>query len=494
MTESDRLRAPARAGRPSGACRFLIVEDNDTLRRGIARALADSFGAVDEAANGDDAVAKLRDPSAPPIDVVVTDLRLPGAGGLEVLEAARARDERTAVILMTAYGTIDAAVEAMRRGAFDFVQKPFDLEQLEVRVGKALEHGRLVREVKELRAERAQRFAPENVVGTSPALRAAVDLAGRVADSRSTVLITGETGTGKEVIAGLIHGLSSRAEGPFVKMNCAALPETLLESELFGHEKGAFTGADRTRIGRFEQSNGGTLFLDEIGDMAPATQAKLLRVLQDKEFTRVGGTRPLRADVRIVAATHRELEVEIQAGRFRDDLFFRLNVIRIAMPPLRERPDDVEALAVHFAAQFADELGRPERRLSAAAVARLRAHRWPGNVRELRNVIERAVLLADGARIEPADVEVSELPEAAPAEPADRGLSMRDAERALVLSALRRSGFVQKDAAVLLGVSRRKLNYMVQRMGIRHPSWRRNRPDAETEPNDIAVEERPAIG
>jgi DNA-binding NtrC family response regulator len=459
--------------------RFLIVEDNDTLRRGIARALADGYGPVEEAANGDDAVAKLRDPAAPAFDVVVTDLRLPGAGGLEVLEAARARDERTAVILMTAYGTIDAAVEAMRRGAFDFVQKPFDLEQLEVRVGKALDHGKLVREVKELRAERAQRFAPENVVGTSPALRAAVDLAGRVADSRSTVLITGETGTGKEVIAGLIHGLSARADGPFVKMNCAALPENLLESELFGHEKGAFTGADRMRIGRFEQSNGGTLFLDEIGDMAPATQAKLLRVLQDKEFTRVGATRPMKADVRIVAATHRELEAEIQAGRFRDDLFFRLNVIRIAMPPLRERPDDVEALAVHFAAHFARELGRPERRLSAAAIACLREHRWPGNVRELRNVIERAVLLADGARIEPTDVEVSELPETASAESPDRGLSMRDAERALVLSALRRSGFVQKDAAVLLGVSRRKLNYMVQRMGIRHPTWRRNRPDLD---------------
>jgi transcriptional regulator with GAF, ATPase, and Fis domain len=302
------------------------------------------------------------------------------------------------------------------------------------------------------------------------------------------VLVTGETGTGKEVIAGLIHGLSPRAEGPFVKMNCAALPETLLESELFGHEKGAFTGADRQRMGRFEQAHGGTLFLDEIGDMAPSTQAKLLRVLQDKEFTRVGGTRPLKADVRIIAATHRELEREIAAGRFRDDLFFRLNVIRIPMPALRERPDDVEALAVHFAAQFARELGRPERRLSAAALARLREHRWPGNVRELRNVIERAVLLADGDRIEPADVEVSEAPELpAATDSAERGLSMRDAERALVLSALRRSGFVQKDAAALLGVSRRKLNYMVQRMGIRHPSWRRNRPEAVADaPDEVA--------
>jgi DNA-binding NtrC family response regulator len=466
--------------------RFLVVEDNDTLRRGIARALADDYGSADEVASGDEAIARLRDPAVGAYDVVVTDLRLPGAGGLEVLEAARARDERTAVLLMTAYGTIESAVEAMRRGAFDFVQKPFDLEQLEVRVAKALEHGRLVREVTHLRAERAARFAPENVIGTSEALRTAVDLATRVADTRSTVLVTGETGTGKEVIASLIHGLSPRADGPFVKMNCAALPDTLLESELFGHEKGAFTGADRTRIGRFEQAHGGTLFLDEIGDMALGTQAKLLRVLQDREFTRLGATRPLRSDVRIVAATHRDLENEMRAGRFRDDLYFRLNVIRVPLAPLRERPEDVEALALHFAAQFARELGRPVRPLSRGAIERLRAHRWPGNVRELRNVIERAVLLAEGARIEVGDVDVNDAPEpiAAPTSGTVRDLTMRDAERSLVLAALRRSGFVQKDAAVLLGVSRRKLNYMVQRMGITHASWRRNRPSEESETGD----------
>ena len=460
--------------------RFLVVEDNDTLRRGIARALADGFGVADEEPAGDTAVVRLRDPAIASYDVIVTDLRLPGAGGLEVLEAARIRDARSAVILMTAYGTIEAAVEAMRRGAFDFVQKPFDLEQLEVRVAKALEHGRLLREVTHLRAERAERFAPENIVGTSAALRGALELARRVAASRSTALITGETGTGKELVAGLIHGLSARADGPFVKMNCAALPETLLESELFGHERGAFTGADRVRIGRFEQANGGTLFLDEIGDMATSTQAKLLRVLQDREFTRLGASRSLRSDVRIVAATNRELEREMRAGRFREDLFYRLNVIRIAIPALRDRPDDIEVLAVHFAQHFAHEMGRPERRLSPAAIARLCAHRWPGNVRELRNVMERAVLLADGERIEVSDVDVCESPEfEGSAEPgADAGFSMRAVERSLVLSALARAGFVQKDAAELLGVSRRKLNYMVQRMGITHPSWRRNRtPD-----------------
>ena len=457
--------------------RFLVVEDNDTLRRGIARALADGFGAVDEEAAGDTAVVRLRDGANAPYDVIVTDLRLPGAGGLEVLEAARARDERSAVILMTAYGTIESAVEAMRRGAFDFLQKPFDLEQLEVRVAKALDHVRLLREVTHLRAERVARYAPANIVGTSPALQNALGLVRKVASSRATALVTGETGTGKELVAGMIHGLSARADGPFIKVNCAALPETLLESELFGHERGAFTGADRIRIGRFEQAHGGTLVLDEVGDMAPSTQAKLLRVLQDREFTRLGGARSLRVDVRIVAATNRDIEREMHAGRFREDLFYRLNVIRIAMPALRERPDDVEALAAHFAQHFAREMGRAERRLSPAAVARLRAHCWPGNVRELRNVIERAVLLADGERIEVSDVDVADAPEpeAHDGVSGSRGLSMRDVERSLVLSALARAGFVQKDAAALLGVSRRKLNYMVQRMGITHPSWRRNR-------------------
>jgi len=471
--------------------RLLVVEDNATLRRGIARALGGEACHVDEEPTGDGALARLRDPAHPPYDAIVTDLRLPGAGGLEVLEAARLRDERCAVILMTAYGTIDTAVEAMKRGAFDFVQKPFDLEQLEVRVAKALEHGRLLREVRDLRAERAARFAPENIVGRSAAFEAALALARRIAPSRSTVLLTGETGTGKELVAGLVHGLSPRADGPFVKVNCAALPETLLESELFGHERGAFTGADRLRIGRFEQANGGTLFLDEIGDMAAATQAKLLRVLQDREFHRLGGTRAIRSDVRIVAATNQDLEREIRDGRFREDLFFRLNVIRIFLPPLRERPEDAEALALHFAESFAHELGRPLRGLSPPALARLRAHGWPGNVRELRNVLERAVLLADGERIEVDDIDLP----AAPA-PADdelrveippRGISLRDLERGAVLAALRRAGFVQKDAAALLGVSRRKLNYMIQRMRITHPSWRRNRtaPAAgDVEPDD----------
>jgi transcriptional regulator with GAF, ATPase, and Fis domain len=323
-------------------------------------------------------------------------------------------------------------------------------------------------------------------VGESAALAAAVELATRVAPTRSTVLLTGETGTGKELLAELIHA-RSRVRGSFVKVNCAALPETLLESELFGHERGAFTGADRTRIGRFEQANGGTLFLDEIADMSPATQAKLLRVLQDQEFHRLGGTRALRTNARIVAATNRDLEAAIREGRFREDLYFRLDVIGIRLPPLRERPEDVAGLARHFLAELARALERPLEGFEAGALERLRAHPWPGNVRELRNVVERAALMADGPRIERVDLAPAARGARPAAELALEGLTLREAERLLVESALRRSGFVQKRAAQLLGVSRRKLNYIVARLGVTHPSWRRHRgrpPDGRPDPAD----------
>jgi DNA-binding NtrC family response regulator len=355
-----------------------------------------------------------------------------------------------------------------------------DLDQLELRVARAVEHRRLLHEVRELRAKEAARDVAEKIVGDSPALRAAMDLARRVAPTRSTVLITGETGTGKELIAGLIHSASSRSGGLLVKVNCAALPETLLESELFGHERGAFTGADRQRTGRFEEASGGTLFLDEVGDTSPATQAKLLRVLQQQEFHRLGGTRILRTDARIVSATNQNLESRIAEGAFREDLFFRLNVIRIHLPPLRERPDDLIALAHHFLQRFASDLDRPLRGFDETALDRIRTHRWPGNVRELRNTLERAVLMAEGPRLRAEDFSLFEAGSAAgsrgwrPELPAD-GVSLSEVERELVLEALRRTGYVQKGAADLLGISRRKLNYMIQRMGITHSAWRRNR-------------------
>jgi transcriptional regulator with GAF, ATPase, and Fis domain len=351
-------------------------------------------------------------------------------------------------------------------------------------VARAVDHRRLLREVSDLRAERAARHAADEVVAESPALRAALELAGRVAPTRSTVLLTGETGTGKEVIASLVHRLSPRASGPLVKVNCAALPETLLESELFGHERGTFTGADRQRIGRFEQASGGTLFLDEVGDLSPATQAKLLRVLQDQEFHRLGGTRVLRTDARIVAATNQDLAEGIREGRFRQDLYFRLNVIRIHLPPLRERPEDLLALAHRFLRESACELDRPVHGFSEGALVRLRQHRWPGNVRELHNVIERALLMSEGPRIQAEDLApcgrgLEEEAEGWSPELPPGGVNLREVERRLVMEALQRSGWVQKDAAALLGVSRRKLNYMIQRMGITHPGWRRNRAAAE---------------
>jgi len=461
--------------------RLLLVEDNAGLRRGIARALVDRFAVLDEAGDADAALERLSDPGVEPYDMVLTDLRMPGAegaGGMAVLRAARARDPHTAVLLMTAYGTVEDAALAMRLGAHDFIQKPFELPELEARVERALGHAKLASELTSLREERDERLASERIVGTSAALRKAVALAERVATSKSTVLVTGETGTGKELIAGLVHSASERSEGPFIKVNCAALPETLLESELFGHERGAFTSADRLRIGRFEQADGGTLFLDEIGDLSLVTQAKLLRVLQDHEFQRLGGSQVLRTDVRIVAATNQELPAAIEAGTFREDLFFRLNVIGIELPPLRERPEDVEALAGHFLEELAAEVGKALIGFAPDAMARLKGHPWPGNIRELRNVIERAVLMSDGPRVEASEIGLVQLLGTnkgwRPALP-QAGLSLAEIERAVVLEALERSGFIQKEAAGFLGISRRKLNYMIGRMGITHDSWRVHR-------------------
>jgi len=470
----------------SESARILVVEDNETLRRGISIALRERWGDVQEVSNGDDAVECISDSKSDAFDVVVTDLRLPGCDGVSVLRAARERDAGTSVLVMTAYGSIDTAVEAMRSGAFDFVQKPLDLDQLELRVARGVDHRRLLYEVTELRAEQAARRASEEIIGDSPALRAALDLAKRVAPTRSTVLITGETGTGKELIAGLIHRASPRVDGPLVKVNCAALPETLLESELFGHERGAFTGADRQRIGRFEEANGGTLFLDEVGDTSRATQAKLLRVLQEQRFHRLGGSKLLRTDARIISATNHDLGARIEAGEFREDLFFRLNVIRIHLPPLRERPEDLVDLAHHFLRELSAEMRHPIRGFTEAALAKIRGHDWPGNVRELHNTLERAALMTDGPRIDAEDLSIlaGRRPEGGRSwrhELPSEGISLRDVERDLVIEALERTGYVQKDAAKLIRVSRRKLNYMIQRMGITHPAWRRNRDSSSAE-------------
>ncbi|HEX5708417.1 MAG TPA: sigma-54 dependent transcriptional regulator, partial [Pyrinomonadaceae bacterium] len=334
----------------------------------------------------------------------LTDLRMPHGTGLDVLRAARAADPDVPVVLMTAYGSIDEAVQAMKDGAHDFLQKPVDSNHLLLLVGRALEQARLRTENILLREEWSRRYGFPRIVGESEAIRRAVSETQRVAATDTTVLLLGESGTGKELFARAVHHLSPRRDKPFVAVNCAAIPETLIESELFGHEKGSFTGATERRPGKFELASGGTVFLDEIGELPLPAQGKLLRVIEEKTVDRIGGRAPVPVDVRIVAATNRELQAEAEAGEFRRDLFFRLNVFPVRVPPLRERGDDVVLLAHHFAAQLGRELRKREAVLSDAAVEALRRHAWPGNVRELENAIERACILADSTTLEPHDL------------------------------------------------------------------------------------------
>src|SRR5881392_1261408 len=332
--------------------RILIADDHDAIRRGLVRGLTEAGHEVEEASNGNQAIERLTDNY---FDVVLSDLKMGGSDGMDVLRTTRAMHPNTAVILMTAFGTVNTAVEAMKSGAFDYVQKPFEIEEMEVKIEKALEVKRLKNQLEYLRDTQNDIYDFDKIVGSSPALQKVLDVVKKVAKSNTTVLIRGETGTGKELIAGAIHHNSLRAGRNFVKVNCAALQENLLESELFGHEKGAFTGADKQRVGRFEQADGGTLFLDEVGDMSANTQAKILRVLQEHEFERLGGTRTLRTDVRVIAATNRNLPQMVANGQFREDLYYRLNVVSIDMPPLRERKEDIAALGLFFTKKFAGE-------------------------------------------------------------------------------------------------------------------------------------------
>jgi DNA-binding NtrC family response regulator len=459
--------------------RILVADDHDSLRRGLVRALTQAGHEVEEAANGTAALEKLHEG---PFDVVLTDLKMGGGDGLDVLRTAKALNPSTAVILMTAFGSINTAVEAMKHGAFDYVQKPFEIEEMEVKIEKAIEHRRLRHEIDYLRHTQQDIYDFDRIVGASGALQNVLAIVRKVAKSNSTVLIRGETGTGKELIAGAIHHNSLRASRNFVKVNCAALQENLLESELFGHEKGAFTGADRQRIGRFEQADGGTLFLDEIGDMSPNTQAKILRVLQEHEFERLGGTRTLRVDVRVIAATNRNLPQMVASGQFREDLFYRLNVVTIDMPPLRERKEDIPALATFFIRRFAGELKKKLDGLEPDALKLLMRYNWPGNIRELENAIERAVLLTEGPRIGVGDLHLGEL-STAPASEANpvvrippTGIPLEEIERQALIEALKMANWVQKDAAELLSISPRVINYKIKTLGIQYPRARRQVP------------------
>src|SRR5687768_1461532 len=354
--------------------RILVADDHDSLRRGIVRALTDANHDVDEAPNGNIAIEKLHEGQ---YDVVLSDLKMGGSDGMDVLRTAKSLHPTTAVILMTAFGTVNTAVEAMKIGAFDYVQKPFEIEEMELKVNKAIEHRRLKHEIEYLRHTQQDIYDFDRIVGASGALGSVLGVVKKVAKSNTTVLVRGETGTGKELIAGAIHHNSSRASRNFVKVNCAALQENLLESELFGHEKGAFTGADKQRIGRFEQADGGSLFLDEVGDMSPNTQAKILRVLQEHEFERLGGTRTIRVDVRLMTATNRNLSTMVAAGHFREDLYYRLNVVSVETPPLRERKEDILPLAMHFIRRFASELKKRLDGLDNDAQKLLVRYNWP---------------------------------------------------------------------------------------------------------------------
>src|SRR6186997_1957710 len=385
--------------------RILVADDHDSLRRGIVRALSDARHDVDEAPNGNVAIEKLHEGQ---YDVVLSDLKMGGSDGMDVLRTAKALHPTSAVILMTAFGSVHTAVEAMKIGAFDYVQKPFEIEEMELKIAKAIEHRRLRHEIEYLRHTQQDIYDFDRIVGASGALQSVLSIVKKVAKSNTTVLIRGETGTGKELIAGAIHHNSLRASRNFVKVNCAALPETLLESELFGHEKGAFTGADRQRIGRFEQADGGSLFLDEVGDMSAAIQAKILRVLQEHEFERLGGTRTQKVDVRLIAATNRDLSQMVASGAFREDLYYRLNVVSVEMPPLRERKEDIIALAMFFVKKFAGELKKKIDGIDPEAQKMLLRYNWPGNIRELENSVERAILMTEGQFITSEDLRLGE--------------------------------------------------------------------------------------
>ncbi len=451
---------------------ILVAEDDRTLRDGLVQSMSRSGYKVQVAQTGKDALERIE---RQVFDLVIAGNRVGGADGLEILRKARSTNAGTMVIVTGENGS--GAVEAMKSGAFDYVQKPLSLEAIEMKVQRAMEHQRLVVRLSSMTEPLADPSDRYGLVGQSAAMREIFKMIDKVAASNATVLIQGETGTGKERVAEAIHRNSPRHDAAFVRMNCASLPDNLLESELFGHEKGAFTGADQMRIGRFEMANDGTLFLDEVGNMSANTQAKVLRAIQNQEFERLGGNRTIKVDVRIVAATNINLEAAIKEGRFREDLFYRLNVVNILVPALRERVEDIVPLAEHFIKRFARELRRRVNGFSAEAVKSLQEYRWPGNVRELENSIERAVLMCEGDTIRPADLTLLDREHSigmTPALAADL-LNLEALEKTALLEALKRSNWIQKEAAKLLGVSSRVMNYKVHKHGITHDRWSKNR-------------------
>jgi len=443
---------------------ILVVEDDRAQRESLQEILQQEGYEVETAPDGETGLQRLQEQG---FDLVLTDMALPGLSGLDILKFLMQRQPHCLCIIITGYATVKNSVDAMRQGAYDYLPKPVDPQELRLVVHRALEHQRLQRENLNLKKQLYKRYGFANIIGTSEQINQLFELIRKVADTDSTVLLLGESGTGKELIARAIHYNSHRRQGPLVPVNCAAIPEELLESELFGHERGAFTHAIRTRIGRFEQASGGTIFLDEVADMSPGLQVKLLRVLQDRSFERIGGVKSIKVDIRVIAATNQDLEGLVGQGKFREDLYYRLNVIPIRIPPLRERVGDIPLLVAHFGQQFSQKKNKPSKRLSPAALESLSRYQWPGNVRELENLMERLIILTEGEV-----VEVEDLPqrfrqtdslgiggESIDFSPDGLNLpqALHELERRLIVKALEQSNWVKSRAAQLLHLNRTTL-------------------------------------
>jgi len=460
--------------------RILVVEDEKAIQLALKGLLGREGYEVDLASRGEEAVERARQQV---YDLILTDLSLGrGLSGMDVLKTAKEIRPETSVVMITAHGSEKIAVEAMKAGADDYVPKPFDNDEIRLVVKRALERHRLERENRLLLEQIQRHYGFEKLIGSGPAMRGVFETIQKVAETDLTVLIRGESGTGKELVAQAIHNKSNRRHKPFVAVNCAAINRELVESELFGHEKGAFTGADGRRVGRFEAADGGTIFLDEIGDMAPETQAKVLRVLQERTLERVGGTRSVDVDVRVVAATHRDLPQEVREGRFREDLYYRLKVVEIELPALRDRTEDVPALCQRFLREVAERLERPVKSLSSEALARLTRHPWPGNVRELRNVLEQAAVLSSGEVISESDLNLSDAIGPAPSGGADwRSAAFSDAkrqavegfERGYLLQALRENDGNVSRTAQAIGMVRQSLQQKIRELDLRSEDWSR---------------------
>ena len=442
--------------------RVLVADDEPSARSGMASLLRDEGFEVVLAEDGPSALARFEETGP---DVLVTDLKMPGMDGIELMRRVREIDQDVIAVLVTAYADVETAVRAMQEGAEHYLTKPIQLDELLLVLHRALERRKLKTETTELRARLKDRLRFDNIVGNSPAIQEVFNVVEQVAPTRASVLITGESGTGKELVAQAIHENSPRAHAPFVKLHCAALAETLLESELFGHEKGSFTGAVARREGRFKQADGGTLLLDEIGEISPSIQVKLLRFLQERAYERVGGNETQKVDVRIIAATNRDLAGEVASGNFREDLFYRLNVVNIEMPPLRARPSDLLPLANHFLGKFASENGKQIAGFSDDAIERITTYRWPGNIRELENVIERAVVMCDGPNLS-----AKHLPAGVGAAPRGAvripGSTLSEIERHSILTTLEACGGRTSAAAQMLDISVRKIQYKLHEYGV----------------------------